>query len=113
MENKHFTDVKLNFKSLIGKKIKEIESIRAEYGRTYNSYLLITCEDGERIIIHGGDVYEPNIPLETMREVDFFKPEEIASKVKWEEVERRREKERQKERKKRELERLKKELGEE
>lgn len=110
--NRHFPDVKLDYKELIGEKIKSIENMRAEFGRTYKNYLLITCKSGKRVMIHGGNPYSPNPTLEKMREVDFFEPKEVASKVEWLEKKKKRKKEKEERRKKEKLERLKKELGE-
>ena len=111
--NRHFPDVKLKFQELVGEKIKSIECMKAEHGRTYSQYLLIKCESGKRVMLKGGNPYSPNPTLEKMREADFFEPEEVASKVEWLEKKKKRKKEEEKERKKRQLEKLKKELGEE
>lgn len=111
MGNKFFPNVLLDFKELNGETIKKIESIRGEFGRTYDNYLLATCESGKRVLIYGGNTYNPNPTLEEMRSVTFFTPDEIAEKVRWEEAKKRRKQEELEESKKREYERLKKELG--
>lgn len=111
MGNRFFSNIKLNFEELKGETIKNIESIPAEFGRTYDAYLLITCESDKRVLIYGGNPYKPNPKLKQMRRTTFFTPDEIAEKVRMEESERRKRKEREKERKRKEYERLKKELG--
>ena len=62
------------------------------------------------MLFHGGNSYEPNPPLEEMRETTFFTPDEIAEKVRWEEAKKRAKQEEEKEKKLKEYERLKKEL---
>jgi hypothetical protein len=108
---KIFPEVILDFKQLEGETIKSIDVIRAEYGRTYEKYIGITCESGKRILFHGGNPYDPNPTLEEMMKTEFFTPDEIAEKVKWDESKKRRRKQDEQERKLRELERLKKELN--
>ena len=109
--NRFFPTVKLDFRELAGEVVKSIESIPAEFGRTYDTYLLITCESGKRVLIHGGNPYDANPKLEQMRATTFFTPDEIAERVRWEEAVKRRKIEEEKERKRRELESLKRELG--
>lgn len=110
MSNKFFPEVILDLNQLKGETVKKIDIIRDEFGRTYDRYIGVTCESGKRILFYGGDVYNPAPTLENMRETDFFTPEEIAERLKWDEAVKRRRKEDEKERKLRELERLKKEL---
>ena len=93
-------------------KIVNIEKICAEYGRTYDYYLCFTCDDGSRVILYGGEPYNPNPSLEEMRKVDFFTPEEIGEKLEQIEREKRHRKQQELEDKKRQLQKLKKELGE-
>lgn len=111
MGNRLFSNIKLNFEELKGETIKNIESIPAEFGRTYATYLLITCESGKRVLIYGGNPFEPNPELKQMRMTTFFTPDEIAEKVRVEEERKRKRKEREQERKRKEYEKLKKELG--
>lgn len=111
MANRFFPAVKLDFQELKGEAIKSIESIRGEFGRTYDNYLLITCESGKRVLIYGGNPYDPNPTLEQMRKTTFFTPDEIAEKVRWEEAKKRRKQEEIEESKRREYEKLKRELG--
>lgn len=111
MSNRFFPTVKLDIHELKGETIKSIESIRAEFGRTYDNYILIACESGKRVLIYGGSPYNPNPTLEEMRKTTFFTPDEIAEKVRWEEAKKRRRQEEEEERKRKEYERLKKELG--
>jgi len=104
--------IRFKLKDLIGKTVTNIEVLRAEYGRTYNNYLCFTCSDGTRVLLYGGEPYGPNPDLKEMRRVKFFTPEEIAEKVKKEEI-RRREKIAEREQlERREYERLKKKFGE-
>ena len=109
--SRFFPDVKINFYELEGETIKNIEAIRAEFGRTYDTYILVTCESGKRVLFHGGNPWQPNPDLEEMRKTTFFTPDEIAEKVRWEEAKKRAKQEEEKERKLKEYERLKKELG--
>ena len=109
--NRFFPDVKLDFQELKGETIKNIEVMSAEHGRTYNTYLLITCESGKRVMIHGGNPYSPDPRPEDMRKTTFFTPDEIAEKVRVEEIWKRAKQKEEEERKRRQYERLKKELG--
>lgn len=111
MANRFFPTVKFDIKELKGETIKNIESIRGEFGRTYDNYILVTCESGKRVLFYGGNTYEPNPTIEEMRKTTFFTPDEIAEKVKWEETKKRRKQEEIEERKRLEYEKLKKELG--
>jgi len=109
--NRFFPTVKLDFRELVGEEVKSIESIRAEFGRTYDTYLLITCESGKRILMYGGNPYDPNPKLEQMRETTFFTPGEIAERILWDESVKRRKIKEEDERKRREYENLKRQLG--
>ena len=97
---------------LKGKKILNVEVMRAEFGRTYDSYICFTLENNERVLVHGGEVCNPRPTIEGMRSVNFYTPEEIGKKVELEEATKRREKENELDKKRRDFERLKKELGE-
>jgi hypothetical protein len=100
------------YEELKGEKVVKVESIRAEYGRTYDNYICFTCESGKRVLIHGGNPYDPNVDIEQMRKISFFTPEEIGEKLaKIEQRKRRREQERIDE-KKRQLARLQREIEE-
>ena len=99
-------------KDLINKKITNEEIVSAEFGRTYDAYICFTCEDDSRIMLHGGEPYDPNPNLEDMRKINFFSPEEIGAKLEQIERDKRRREQERINQKKRELERLKKELGE-
>lgn len=96
--SRFFPDIKIDFLELKGETIRNIECIHSEFGRTYDNYLLITCESGKRVLIHGRNPYESNPTLEEMRKTTFFTPDEIAEKVRREEAKKR-------------AKRLKKELG--
>jgi hypothetical protein len=109
--SRFFPDVKIDFRELKGETIKDIDVIRAEFGRTYDNYILVTCESGKRVLFHGGNPWQPSPTLEEMRKTTFFTPDEIAEKVRWEEAKKRAKQEEEEERKRREYERLKKELG--
>lgn len=105
-------NITYKLKDLENKKIILIEKMRGEFGRTYDNYLCFTCEDGTRVMLHGGEPFDPRPSLEEMRKVNFFTPEEIGAKLESIEREKR---QREKDRlanKRRELEKLKKELGE-
>jgi hypothetical protein len=111
MEN-NLKSIKYKTKYLENKKVISIEKLRCEFGRTYDNYLCFTCEDGTRVMLHGGEPFDPKPPLEEMRKVNFFTPEEIGLKL--EQIERQK-RQREKDllnKKRRELEKLKKELGE-
>ena len=98
--------------SLKGKTIKSIEKLRGEFGRTYDNYLCFTCEDGTRVMLFGGEPYDPSPTIEEMRKINFFTPEEIGKKLETIEREKRRRQQDIVEQKKRDLNRLKEELGE-
>jgi hypothetical protein len=106
------SNILYNFNELKGEVITKVESIRAEFGRTYDNYLCFTCESGKRVLIHGGNPYNPDVPVDEMRKVTFFTPEEIGEKVVKIELEKRRRKQQELEEKKRQLERLQRELQE-
>jgi len=106
------SEIYYDYASLKGETIVKVESIRAEYGRTYDTYLCFTCESGKRVLIHGGNPYSPNIDIEEMRKTDFFTPEEIGEKLAEIERQKRIRKQAQIEEKRRQLERLKRELDE-
>lgn len=98
-------------KDLNGEKIVKVEAIRAEYGRTYTTYLCFTTESGKRVMLHGGEPHDPNPEIEDMRKASFFTPEEIGDKLASIERRKRQREKEDKERKMRELERLQRELG--
>lgn len=112
MKPDYLKDIKLGFDELIGEKIVSKESIRGEFGRTYNRYQLIECESGKRVMVYGGKPFEPKPSLEEMRKVDFFTPQEIAKKVERIERKKRKKKQEKLKKKQREFEELKKELEE-
>lgn len=95
-----------NYKDLIGKTILEICEIRAEPGRTYHSYMGVTCSDGTRVLIAFIPPYKPDPTLEEMRKTFFFTPEEICDKVMREEYKKRDHKRLEEEQARREYERL-------
>ncbi len=97
---------------LTGKTISSCELINAEFGRTYDKYLCIVCTDGSKIIIHAGEPWQPDPPIEEMKKApNYFSASDIAYKVERDENLRRRRLQEDKERKQREFEKLKKELG--
>lgn len=102
---------------MVGRTVKTVEKIRAEYGRTYETYLLLTFTDGDRCMIGvpggGGIPYDPNPPLEHMKHApNYFTPEDMAERARKDaEIARRRKAESDRA-KRQELEKLKKELGE-
>lgn len=105
-------DITFKLKDLENKNIMSIEKMQGEFGRTYDNYLCFTCEDGTRVMLHGGEPFDPDPTLEEMRKINFFTPEEIGAKLeKIERKKRQQEKDRLNQ-KRRELEKLKKELGE-
>lgn len=106
-------DISYKIKDLEGKTIERIDVINAEFGRTYDRYLGFTCSDGTRVLLHGGQPYDPKPKLEDMRKTNFFTPKEIANKLEQIEIENRKKQQDSINAKRRELERLKRELGEE
>ena len=101
-------------KILEGKTIQSIEVISAEYGRTYNSYVCVVCEDGTKIILADGDSkpYEPKPKVDEMKKApQFFTPDDIANRVRDIEIDNRQRVKQEQERKTREYNSLKKELG--
>lgn len=69
------------------KTIQSIETIKAEYGRTYHQYLCIVFSDESKIMIAGDDTpWNPDPSIEEMKKAPlFFTPDDIANKVKLEE----------------------------
>lgn len=101
----------LEVQELKGETIKNIEFIPVEFGRTYSLYIGFTCENGKRVLIHGGNPHSPEPTFKAMKETNFFTPEEIAEKVLRDETARRKRIKEKEEKIRREYERLKKELG--
>lgn len=104
--------IEYDYNKLSGKSIKQVFNIRAEYGRTYTDYIGFLCEDGTRVMIHGGNPYKPDPEQKEMEKaLGFFSSDEIANKAKYEyekELSRKNDYER---RKKEEYLKLKKELN--
>ncbi len=100
-------------KILEGKTIQSIEVISAEFGRTYNSYTCIVCEDGTKIMLADGDSkpYNPKLKIDEMKRApNYFTPDDIANRVKAIEIDNRQRQKQDRERKTHEYERLKREL---
>ena len=101
-------------RELVGKTIKTSELIMAEYGRTYDKYLLFTFTDGTRHLLTVGSfrTYHPDPTLEEMRKApNFFSIKDITEKVVADEAKSRQFAASVHSRKISEFERLKKELG--
>lgn len=103
-----------NTKEMIGKTIKSVEVIRAEYGRTYSHYTCIVFEDGSKIMLCDATIpYKPNPDQEEMSKApNYFTPDDIAERVKKDEERKRKKIAEDLYYKKCQLEKLKKELGE-
>lgn len=104
-----------DIKQLIGKTIKSIEVIKAEYGRTYDYYTCFVCTDGTKLMVYDGcrKPFSPNLEIEEMKKApNYFTVEDIANRQLEIEKKRRYAIEEQRQKKKRQLESLKKELGE-
>ena len=96
-----------------GKTIESCESIGAEFGRTYSTYLLLKFTDGTRQLIGGGfNAFSANPTIEEMRKAPkFFSEEDLIKKFGCDERKRR---DRARERKSQAMaqyERLQRELG--
>ncbi len=101
-------------KILEGKTIQSIEVISAEYGRTYNSYICVVCEDGTKIMLNDGDSkpWNPKPKVDEMKKApQFFTPDDIANRVREIEIDNRQKQKDEIQRKTREYERLKKALN--
>lgn len=98
--------------NLIGRTIKRVY----QYSKSFSSsYLLIECEDGQRVIIIGDkseNIRQPNLSPEEMIDSGFYTDEEVNRKIEYRNAEKKREEEEKIEEKQRKLEKLKKELGE-
>ncbi len=115
------------FRDLVGKTIASVEAVGAEFGRTFNSYVLVTTTDGDRAMLNsasyprdaGTSVYGKDTgwiahrpPVEEMKKAPvFFTPEDIADRVLADERDERRRQERRREEKQRQLEQLQRELA--
>lgn len=73
-----------NLKEAKGKTIQSVETIEAEYGRTYSRYTFICFTDGSKIAITGDSV-EPHNPKYILTEMskapNFFSVEDIAKRA--------------------------------
>jgi len=99
---------------LIGRKITRIVQVNGRRS-DYVGYLLMECEDGERVIIKGnksGAYDQPVLTPEEMKDSGFYKEKEIQDRIKYIEGDKKRDEEDRIRRKKRELEELQKELKE-
>lgn len=105
-------NISYKLKDLENKTIIKIETMKAEYGRTYDKYLCFTCEDGSRIMLHGGEPHYPIPSIEEMRKVNFYTPEEIGKRLELIEKEKRQREKELLNNKKQQLQKLKEELGE-
>ena len=103
-------NITYDYRELKDETIVKVESVRAEFGRTYDHYLCFTCESGKRVLIHGGSPYAPNPEIEEMRKVEFFTPEEIGEKLAKIERKKRQKQQELLEEKKRQLARLQREI---
>jgi len=77
---KLYGTISLDLNNLVGKTVTSIETMKAEYGRTYDHYLAVKCSDGSRILFTGWNVYDPQPPLVEMKKIDFFTEEELIKK---------------------------------
>ena len=95
----------------IGKTIKTVEIIGAEFGRTYYHYTCIVFEDGDKILLthDGREPYHPCIDPEEMKKApNFFSVDDITNRVREIEEKRRRDNADYERRQKEEYEKLKK-----
>lgn len=81
----------LKIKELEGRTVRSVEVIPAEFGRTYNEYICITCSDGGRFLIGGSGALWNGAPRigDMQKAPNFFSAEEIAARVLQEEKDRR------------------------
>lgn len=100
-----------DIKSLKDETIKEIHTIKAEFGRTYTEYIGFVCESGKRVMVFAGNTYNPLPTLEEMRKTTFFTVDEIAEKIRQDELLKRKREQDAIDKKKHDYERLKAELG--
>lgn len=97
---------------LIGRTPKRITSFSTGY--TYEDYLLIECEDGQRIIINGRQsetIRLPNVEPEKMIKTGFYTDKEIQNKINYLENEKHRREQDALRKKQEEFEKLQKELN--
>ncbi len=95
---------------LIGRTPKRITTFRD----SYNDYLLIECDDGQRVVLIGNKsetIRLPNLDPKEMKQSGFYTDSEIETKVKFIENKKRRDEQDRIDAKKRELEKLTKELS--
>jgi hypothetical protein len=100
---------------LIGRTPKRIIPHRVGFG-SYSNYLLIECEDGQRVVIFGDDsenIRTPDFKIEQMEKYGFHTKEEIQRAKDYKDAKEKRDEEERVANKKRELERLQKELEKE
>lgn len=96
-------------KSLEGKTIASAEAIRAEYGRTYDTYLCLVFSDGSKKLLSGhGVCYSPRPTVEEMQKApNFFSADDIADRVRQDELEKRARMKRLEDEERRQFEKLK------
>ena len=95
------------------KTVQTVEIIKAEFGRTYETYICFVFTDGSKFMLHGGIPYSPNPEIQDMKmALAYFSAQDIADKMLRDENDRRRRMQDQMNQKKYILEQLKHELGE-
>jgi hypothetical protein len=67
------------FGDMVGRRVGSVEVIKPEFCRSYDQYVCIVFEDGERMIIAAVIPYRPQPRPEEMRRAPlFFTEEEVA-----------------------------------
>lgn len=113
MKSKDELGVSYDVKKLEGKTIKEVEVIKAEFGRTFPSYICFTCEDNTRVLVGAVNMFfDPEPDLSTMEKSKFFTEKDTIKKRDEDIRKREEETKKSKEIRREEYERLKKEFEE-